>query len=410
MTVFPVTSTTATLPGYDRDVSQVRPTARSSNLLADSRFPLVYPIAAGAPSLPDRNGYDTAARAAVRSLTVMQKEAVVARTGSPAAWRLASDEGPYLQGHDEAPAPLAFLTTGFAVDVLASVERMLQRAGHDPDAVEVGLDAHFTIEGSLPEGTMVGGALPPEISVSTGLDATATDGAVLTGVMASLSAGLLGPSLQSLFSLTSDGRMVPLAGVPALDEPPPDPGVTAFPSVEAGGLDEPIVAKTFDVGEETTDAGTSLHREQRRRLHLHADAHRRHDGIIVTTTQVHRPTGSTFRFLAAEPPDGRAPDAVTYISAGIGFCFMTQLGRYAKILRRDLGPYRIVQDTRFSGGDPDAEPPVGGRAAAPETHVYLDTGGDDELARHALAMGEQTCFVHALCRTELRPKVRVLAP
>ena len=100
--------------------------------------------------------------------------------------------------------------------------------------------------------------------------------------------------------------------------------------------------------------------------------------------------------------------AITYISAGIGFCFMTQFGRYAKILKRDLGDYRVVQDTRFSIGDPEADPPVGGRADAPRTHVYLTPDGDDDFARDALDMSEQTCFIHALCRTELRPKVKVL--
>lgn len=389
-------------------MSQVRPKVTPPNLLAESWLPLVYPVATGAPSLPGRNGYETAARSAVRSLTVMQKEAVVARTDSATAWRLASDEGPYLQGHDAAPAPLAFLTTGLAIDVLASVERMVRRAGDEPDDVRVGLDTHFTIEGSLPEGTMVGDALPPEISVSTGPDAAAAADAVLSGVMASATAGLLGPPLQSMFSLTSDGHTIPVDRVATLNYSPPDPGAAGFPSVGPGALDEQIIVKTLDVGDDTADAGTSLQREQRRQIHVHADARRRDDDIIVIDTQVHRPTGSTFRFLAADPGDGRAPDGITYLSAGIGFCFMTQLGRYAKILQRDLGPYRIVQDTRFSNGDPNADPPVGGRAAPPETHVYLETDGDEELARHALDMGEQTCFVHALCRTELRPKVRVL--
>ena len=41
-------------------------------------------------------------------LSGFQKEALVlsARTGR--AWRLVSDEGPYLNGHDAAPCPLAF--------------------------------------------------------------------------------------------------------------------------------------------------------------------------------------------------------------------------------------------------------------------------------------------------------------
>ena len=52
-----------------------------------------------------------ALRTRVRTLSGFQKEAVVtsARTGQ--SWRLVSDEGPYLNGHDAAPCPLAFLTT-----------------------------------------------------------------------------------------------------------------------------------------------------------------------------------------------------------------------------------------------------------------------------------------------------------
>ena len=42
----------------------------------------------------------------------MQKEAIVASARSGKAWRLASDEGPYLDGFDSAPCPLSFLTTG----------------------------------------------------------------------------------------------------------------------------------------------------------------------------------------------------------------------------------------------------------------------------------------------------------
>ncbi len=42
----------------------------------------------------------------------MQKEAIVVSASSGKAWRLASDEGPYLDGYDSAPCPLSFLTTG----------------------------------------------------------------------------------------------------------------------------------------------------------------------------------------------------------------------------------------------------------------------------------------------------------
>lgn len=133
--------------------------------------------------------------------------------------------------------------------------------------------------------------------------------------------------------------------------------------------------------------------------------------MAVVEVTIHEPQGSTFRFLSDEPAglggDGRAPDALAYISAGIGFCFMTQIGRYAKILQRSLGDYHISQDTRFSYGNPSAEPPRGGRADAPRTHVFV-APDDESFASHALDMSEQTCFIHAMCRTELRPRVKTL--
>ena len=42
-----------------------------------------------------------------------------------------------------------------------------------------------------------------------------------------------------------------------------------------------------------------------------------------------------------------------------------------------------------------------------ETHVYLDSPEDSDFARKALDMGERTCFLHALCRTDLKTKVRI---
>ena len=78
------------------------------------------------------------------------------------------------------------------------------------------------------------------------------------------------------------------------------------------------------------------------------------------------------RFLSSE--DGRAPDANTLISAGIGFCFMTQFGRFVSMLKLDLPDYRIVQDTHFSLGGASGGTGHAGEADPIESHVYLETG------------------------------------
>jgi hypothetical protein len=146
-------------------------------------------------------------------------------------------------------------------------------------------------------------------------------------------------------------------------------------------------------------------------LHVRGICTVRDDGVKEIEQQLFNPHGSIFRFLCDEAPvdggGGRAPDAASYASAGIGFCFMTQFGRYAQIVKKRLDGYRIVQDTHFSLGGASARTGLPGAAAPVETHVYLDTREDDEFARTALDMAEQTCFLHALCRTALKTKVAI---
>jgi hypothetical protein len=384
------------------------------NLLEESGLPIAYPVdprSEEIPGVPELDGFDSAARTVVRSLTVMQKEAIVATSDSPISWRLSSDEGPYLAGHDFAPAPLAIMTSGFAADLMVRIEAAMAAAGLGVGDLMVSLDTHFSIEGSMMNGSMVAGALSPEIGVSTSADRGQALHAALTGVNASATAGLMGPSLDGLFTLTSHGRRIPAGRVhEAAEDSPVDPGAyRRSPTPQLVG--EPLVAKLVDVEEKPADAGVGLQESQKRTLHLHAEGHWREDGVKTIDVDVIRPTGSTFRLLSDEPPgrggEGRAPDAIALISAGLGFCFMTQIGRFAKIAKHSLGEYHILQDTRFSVGDPTTDPPVGGRAAPPVTHVYLQPDADDDFARQALSMSEQTCFLHALCRAELTPKVRV---
>jgi hypothetical protein len=180
-----------------------------------------------------------------------------------------------------------------------------------------------------------------------------------------------------------------------------------MPEMTTSAMGDGIIVKTTDVVSRPPDAGVSLQEEQHRGLHLQAETRRRADGLTSVELRLFSPNGSTFTFLSEEPTDpstpGRAPDSITYISAGLGFCFMTQIGRFAKIVKQDLGAYHIIQDTRFTLGSRGSRAQI----AAPVTHVYLTPNGDDDFAREALDMSEQTCFLHALARTELVPLLQV---
>ena len=82
------------------------------NVLGSTEKPLFFKVGNGRDLaiVPPDDRLGTAVRVYARSLSGMQKEALVASRRSGAIWRLASDEGAYLDGDDEAPCPLSFLT------------------------------------------------------------------------------------------------------------------------------------------------------------------------------------------------------------------------------------------------------------------------------------------------------------
>ncbi|HAK54872.1 MAG TPA: hypothetical protein DCP38_05225, partial [Acidobacteria bacterium] len=87
-----------------------------------------------------------------------------------------------------------------------------------------------------------------------------------------------------------------------------------------------------------------------------------------------------------------APPPLAYLSAGIGFCYMTQLGRYAHITKQKVRSTRIVQVNHYT--QPGTDEAAAGVAPV-DTHVYFDADESDDVARKSVQMGEQTCFLHA---------------
>ncbi len=384
---------------------------------ADPR-PLFFPVANGADlglaAPPDRRG--VALRTWVRSLSVMQKEALVVNGATGRTWRLASDEGPYLAGYDVGPCPLSFMTTGMVSSYMAEIIAAAAGRGVEINDVRLTLDNYYTMEGSALRATMTGGAKPPELRVelATDADTETIDELVARAVASSPVRGLLGGTVNSLFTLSSNGAEIPVGRVAPIEGGAlADPGDRfALAEVAANPVAGELIEKLTPAAEVDGVGGvnSSLAENQSRVLHVRGVCTQRPDGVKEIVQNLFQPIGSEFRYLSDEAPEhggrGLAPDAMTYMSAGIGFCFMTQFGRYAKIVRKELSAYRIVQDTHFtSGGGGDG----GGGADPVETHVYLETAEGDGFARDVLDMSEQTCFLHALCRTDLEPVVRVSA-
>lgn len=389
------------------------------NLLIESGKPLFFKVAnideVAIPAPRIRLG--DAVRVSIRSLAGMQKEALVLSARTRNLWRLASDEGAYLAGLDEAPCPLAFLTTGMVCSYMNEILALAAQGNLSMRAIRVIQDNYYTMSGSALKGTMAAGAKNVELTAQIASDASR---AVLTALVADATAasplnGLMRGAKHGLFALEHNGHALEPARARWLGRPPEqDPGDSFDAARCAPGDWSKLVRRggpTPKAAHTVTLAGGSLSDEQSRLLHLRGICTLRDDGVKQVEVRLYNPHGSVFHLLCDEAPEnggkGLAPDAASYISAGIAFCFMTQFGRYAAIMRKDLRRYRVVQDTHFSLGGASGRTGEPGQADPVETHVYLESGEDDDFARKILDMAEQTCFLHAVCKTDLKTKIAV---
>ena len=358
------------------------------------------------------NRIGDANRTWVRSFSGFQKEALVRSAKTGDAWRFVSDEGPYLNGHDAACCPLAFLSCGMAASYMNEIMALAEQQGVEIRKLKLIQDNYYTMNGSMMKRTMVGGAenIELQVEIDCDLDDAALNEFLVNATYASPLNGLMRGQIESLFKLSKNGAELNTGEALELDGALlPDPGdhfAKATPTEAADGLMSKVgPTPKKDVNGGTATNASSLSDEQNRRLNIGAVAELREDGIKQIQQMQYSPYGTSFMLLSSE--DGRAPDANTLISAGIGFCFMTQFGRFVSMLKLDLPDYRIVQDTHFSLGGASGGTGKAGSADPIETHVYLETSESDENAQEMLDISEKTCFLHAFCKTDLKTKLKI---
>ncbi|MDJ0928951.1 MAG: hypothetical protein QNJ73_15035 [Gammaproteobacteria bacterium] len=342
-------------------------------------------------------------RTRTRALDGMQKEAVVEYGPTGAVWRLLCDEGPWLNGTDLAPFPLAFFTAGLAATIMSDFLAEAADRKIRIDQLELRQDNFFTMDGSAVKGTMAASVEPIRLVLTASGDTHAAeleDIAAIALEDRSATALSLREFLPSRFSIELNGKPLAWPGeiaeaVTTLADPADLfgrlPGDTTAASAEA------IIHKDEAAPAPESEGAVGLQSNQKRMVHVHTEGRLRGDGLKEIAVQCIKPAGSRFVFLSDDAADiggqERAPCGLTYLSAGVAFCFMTQLGRYAQIAKQDLRGYRIVQETSFAHGRPyqPAAMPV-------DTFVCLDSGNPDTDNLTLVQMGEQTCYLHAAFR------------
>jgi organic hydroperoxide reductase OsmC/OhrA len=373
-------------------------------------YPLAYKVTEGLHLSLD----GIAVRVDARALAGMQKEALVHHGPSATVWRMVSDEGPYLNGTDLAPFPLAFFATGMA---LSFIEELLQHAAEAGISIRdyrLTQDNFYTMEGSAIRGDLIGGALPVEWHVQLDTDASqkAVEALVERAERASPAQAYMRQKLNNTFSLYRNRQQLGVAGVRhSPDEeikPEPTPKLAESRPLRATAFAPDIITKleaaqsVFGV---EGGAGSSLQATQKRTLHVRAVVTPGKNGLKQVIVQLFKPLGSTFRFLAdvdvGAGGENRAPSGLAYLAAGVGFCFMTQTSRYASILKHELRAYSIVQDSIF---DRDGDLAT---ARDVDTNLFLETGEPEAICQQILTMSERTCFLHAAMRSSNKTKIQV---
>ena len=365
-------------------------------------YELVYKAAEGvsAPDNLDGTNGKIAIRSQLRALEGMQKEALVYDGQSGVQWRMVCDEGPYLNGTDLAPSPLAFYTTGMAFSFTSELLKHAKAAGIEIKNYKMTQNNFYTMEGSAIRGNMIGGALPAEIVVEIESDAPteAVQAIVNQAEQTSPAQRYMNNDMENTFALSHNGQSIdPTDVTPSSNpiQPEPTPNLESAKPLSDDRYERGIIVK--ETGAKTLfgvdgGAGSSLQADQKRTLHLRGIVSLLDNGLMACDVQLFKPLGGIFRFLGDESGKVRAPSSLSFLSAGVAFCFMTQIGRYAHIVKQDLKGYSVVQDTTFAIGE------EGSDAYPVDTHTYLEMGDSAEAAQKNLFMSERTCFLHAAMR------------
>lgn len=346
--------------------------------------------------------------AAFEPMDVMQKRGQIVRPQTGEAWQFVCDEGAALGGTDWAPPPLAYFGAGLTSSVAGALADKASELNVSAEAISVALDNYYSLNGSILLGTMEGKGHNPDINVAiqgAALSKEKKSSVVLQAVSNGLASYLMKSEFVSKFGLVANGVNV------TLDLPYWDNNIVAnaLPTTtqDPNESDMAYVTKAFTRPDDlnyVAKGGSGHDTVQNRTTMVSSITKATANGAFSVQTGVARPNASVYEFLGAGDAGANgAPSSSCLIAAGIGFCYMTQLGRYAVAKKRSINDYRMIQaiDIPKLGSDGSQTPIIGTKL-----FLNLDTPDEDfacELAHSA----KRTCFLHSTLQSSLRCKITV---
>jgi len=385
---------------------------QTTDTIDGSGYPLAFKVRAGervSAVLAGAPGRDVF-RVEARAMGAHQKEALVTEGDGGTTWRVASDEGPYLNGTDLAPFPLGFFNAALQAEL---VQRLLARAAANDvrcDAIAIDLENRYAFEGSFHKGTGCGSAQPPEarFTLRSGADAERVARVVKEAVASSPLAAALRTPLRNTFALYVNGkRREVVSAEPSTAPDAPDPLKTHREPPRPLAADEPADLITKLPAHAKAVSGGPMPASSRVEIGILGHGRLIAPALAEHDTWLARPPGSRFRFRAAvgEAGAGAAPSGLALAAAGIAFCYMTQLVRYIGYLKYRVRAIRLVQRNPFALALNGTS--AVGEAGPVDTHLFLHGEEPDDVMQRLLAMGANTCYLHASLGAALQASVHV---
>jgi hypothetical protein len=109
---------------------------------------------------------------------------------------------------------------------------------------------------------------------------------------------------------------------------------------------------------------------------------------------------SHFKLVSDESSTDNALCGLALLSAGIAFCYMTQLSRYIENMEMKIHGVPLVQLNPYFAR-PNAE------ASPIDTHLFLNGEAPDQTHLQLLTIAARTCYLHAVAKTPIEPNLRL---
>jgi hypothetical protein len=369
--------------------------------------PLAFPVRQGRERSRFLDTGRDAIKVEARQMAAHQKEAVVSEGADGSAWRLTSDEGKHLRGTDLAPFPLGFFNAGMQSDLYGRMLALAAARKIALDNVEIRVANHYWLTGSFIHGTGEGHAEAPDIDVlvQSRAPTETIKGLVDAAMNASPAIAFLrAPLAGNTFALYINGRRRQVAGVPnspSADASDPYRVYARAPRpLDANGRTG-LIEKTGRVEQGTPELASASVTNRLIRNILGEGKAVGGDGMYETDTWLGLPGTSHFRLTSDESDGGRAPCGLALLSAGIAFCYMTQLSRYIANMKMNIHGVRLVQFNPYVAGSVATAEPI-------DTHLFLNGEAADETHLQLLTIAARTCYLHAASKTPTEPNLRVV--